>query len=75
MDYSKIYKDLISKARKSKRIKSDDNYYEDHHIIPRCLGGGNDVDNMVLFTAREHYVAHRLLTKIHPESFDLKLSG
>jgi hypothetical protein len=31
------------------------------------MGGGHSSDNLVFLTAEEHYVAHQLLVKIHPE--------
>lgn len=34
-------------------------------MLPVCLGGTNDTTNIVELTAREHYVAHHLLTKMH----------
>lgn len=41
-------------------------YTETHHIIPRSLklGGLKDPCNLVALTAREHYIAHLLLTKM-----------
>lgn len=36
-------------------------YSERHHIIPRSLGGGNDTNNIVQLTAKEHYICHALL--------------
>jgi hypothetical protein len=68
MNYEKIYNDIISKARSEdrKKIKSGV-YYEQHHIIPRCMGGDNDKSNLILLTAKEHYMAHRLLCLIYPE--------
>lgn len=36
-------------------------YTENHHIIPRSLGGTNCIDNLVTLTAREHYIVHLLL--------------
>lgn len=38
-------------------------YTEHHHIIPRSLGGNDDVTNVVQLTAREHFICHVLLTK------------
>lgn len=35
-----------------------------HHIIPRCIGGTDSHENLVKLTAREHYIAHLLLTKM-----------
>jgi hypothetical protein len=40
-------------------------YAEKHHIVPRSLGGGDDPANLVLLTAREHFLAHWMLFKIH----------
>jgi hypothetical protein len=42
-----------------------DGYTERHHIHPRSLGGTNDKDNLVNLTAREHFICHWLLTKMH----------
>jgi ribosomal protein S27E len=39
-------------------------YTEKHHIIPRCLGGENTKENIVVLTYKEHYVCHHLLTKM-----------
>jgi HNH endonuclease/NUMOD3 motif len=39
-------------------------YTERHHIVPKSLGGSNDASNLVALTAREHFVCHRLLTKM-----------
>lgn len=68
MDYRKNYDDYISYVKTLNRKKSDGNYYEKHHIAPKCLGGLDDEENLVLLTGREHFLAHYLLTKIYPES-------
>lgn len=39
-------------------------YTESHHIIPKSLGGSNEKENLVKLTPKQHYIAHRLLTKI-----------
>jgi hypothetical protein len=41
-------------------------YLERHHVVPRCMGGGNEKANLVELTPEEHYVAHQLLVKKHP---------
>ena len=61
MNYQKIYQQLINRA-KSRSLEC---YTETHHIIPRCLGGTDDISNLVDLTPEEHYVAHQLLVKIH----------
>jgi hypothetical protein len=38
-------------------------YTEKHHIIPKCLGGSNNEDNLVRLTAKEHFIVHMLLCK------------
>jgi hypothetical protein len=40
---------------------------ERHHIVPRCLGGSNRKDNLVYLTAREHFLAHKLLVRAYPQ--------
>jgi hypothetical protein len=65
MDYKKIY-DKIIEHRISNPL--DKNVYsENHHIIPRSLGGSDDKINLVKLTAREHFVCHLLLSEIYPK--------
>jgi len=40
-------------------------YVERHHITPRCMGGCDTHENIVALTAREHFIAHALLARIH----------
>ena len=70
MKYEKIYNKLIQRARV--RVKDSNTYYENHHIIPSCLGGPDTKDNKVPLTFREHYICHWLLTKIYTGSQDAK---
>jgi hypothetical protein len=37
---------------------------ERHHIIPKSMGGNNRKDNFVHITLREHFILHKLLTKM-----------
>ena len=60
MNYIKIYKDLC-RSRKSMCRSKSEYYYEKHHIKPKWLGGDDSDDNLVLLTAREHYISHYLL--------------
>lgn len=62
MDYRKIYAALVQKCASNLELRG---YFERHHIVPRALGGGDDVSNLVNMSAREHYIAHFLLWKIH----------
>ncbi len=62
MDYAKHYKNLVSRAAGRTLV----GYSERHHILPKCMGGGDEGSNLVDLTPREHFVAHQLLLKIHP---------
>lgn len=62
MDYQRHYDSLISRARMREHI----GYMEKHHIVPRCLGGGDEPGNIARLTPEEHHVAHQLLLKLHP---------
>ena len=64
MNYEKNYQDYAIHVKGLKREKGKGIYYEEHHIIPRCVGGLNVKENRVLLTAKEHFLAHYLLTKI-----------
>lgn len=58
--YTRIYFLIIERA-KSRTL---DSYSESHHIIPKSLGGTNSVENLVQLTSKEHFICHRLLTKM-----------
>lgn len=47
---------------------------EQHHIIPRCIGGSNNKDNLIFLTYEQHFVAHWILAKAYPEIPYLSLS-
>jgi hypothetical protein len=66
MNYHKIYQDLIKKC--TQRTLSSDQYFEKHHIIPKCIGGSDDTINLVKMLPEEHLIAHLLLVKIHPNN-------
>lgn len=70
MNYNRIYASIVLRAQNEycirKALKRDGNYFEDHHIIPRSLGGSNARINKALLTAREHFICHWLLVKMYP---------
>ena len=74
MNYQRVYDQLVDRARREDRKKGQGVYYEAHHIIPKCLGGEGTVSawrshfNIVLLKPKEHYFAHLLLCKIHPDN-------
>lgn len=61
MDYKLHYDTLVTRARG----RTLSGYTETHHIVPLCVGGLDVPDNLVVLTAREHYIAHALLVKIY----------
>lgn len=63
MDYKKVYDQIIDN-RKHNEVTD---YTENHHIIPRSLGGDDDSSNLVRLTAREHFLCHYLLAKMYPK--------
>jgi len=58
--YTSWYFSIIAKAKE----RTSEGYTEKHHIVPRTLGGKNDKSNIVVLTAREHFICHLLLTKM-----------
>lgn len=69
MDYKKIYENLINNVRDLSRVKvKGGEKYENHHIIPKSIGGDNSSDNLILLTPKEHYICHRLLVEIYKDT-------
>lgn len=58
--YSKWYFSIIERSKTRTVV----GYSENHHIIPKSLGGDNSKANLARLTAREHYICHRLLVKM-----------
>jgi hypothetical protein len=48
-------------------------YGEKHHILPKCMHGTDDIDNIIKVSAKEHFVLHLLLTKFVNGSFRDKI--
>jgi hypothetical protein len=69
MDYQKHYDAIVERGKLRKKSKLI--YLEKHHILPKCMGGTNLKENLTYLTPEEHYVAHQLLAKIHPENISL----
>ena len=59
--YYTYYYNIVNNALSRSNLTG---YFEKHHIIPKSLGGGNSEENLVNLTFREHFICHRLLTKI-----------
>lgn len=67
MNYKKLYDALIERA-KGRTLTG---YKENHHIIPKCMGGDDNKENLVYLTAREHFLAHLMLVEINPKQYGL----
>lgn len=71
MNYAAHYGRLIERARG----RIIEGYKEKHHVVPRCMGGGNEPLNIVELTGEEHYVAHQLLVWMFPDVCWLALAA
>ena len=61
--YNKLinhYKNVISEG-----------YVEKHHILPKCMGGTDDINNLIALPSRVHFIVHALLHKAYPENTSL----
>lgn len=58
-NYKEEY-DILMKTAKDRKYFINS---ERHHIIPRSMGGNNNLNNLVYLTPSEHYKAHYLLWK------------
>lgn len=58
--YHTWYMSIVERARFRTDITG---YSEKHHIVPQSFGGTNSKENIVILTAREHFICHWLLTK------------
>lgn len=69
--YYTWYVNICQMAKSRNLQKNCGVYIEKHHVVPKSfnLGGQSDSENIVNLTAREHYIAHLLLSKM----FDNKL--
>lgn len=69
------YEEFINNILETRgRFGCGDEYHEEHHIKPRCMGGDNNQDNLIDLFAREHFIAHKLLAKENPENDSLNFA-
>lgn len=62
MNYKKIYDFICDRGKLERNLI----YHENHHIVPKCLDGTDDRENLTKLTAKEHYLVHWLLYKMYP---------
>ena len=61
------YEEFINNILETRgRNGCGEEYHETHHIVPKCMGGSNDEENLIDLFAREHFEAHRLLALENP---------
>lgn len=73
MNESLTYQAFIDNILQTRgRFACGDEYHERHHIVPKCLGGTNEENNLIDLFAREHFEAHRLLALENPENNGLQ---
>jgi hypothetical protein len=64
INYTHRYENLLETAKHG-------NYMEHHHIVPKCLGGSDTPENIIMLRPEDHFVAHYLLMKMNPENYEL----
>lgn len=63
MDYIRVYESFIKDRRAKESTLTG--YTEKHHILPRSLGGGDELENLIALTPEDHFFAHLLLSRAH----------
>ncbi len=63
----KRYNKLIEFFKNNPR----DGHCELHHIIPKCMSGTDDKNNLILLPTKAHFIAHYLLHKAYPDNIKL----
>jgi len=71
--YTKKYNQLVGSRLQLNRKFKVGCGFEKHHIIPKSLGGSDAKSNLVVFTPREHCLAHMLLAKMYSGASKAKM--
>ena len=71
LKYRNLYLRLIDRC---KNMTDDElsGYNEVHHIIPKCMGGNNNTENLVKMPVRYHIMAHIVLAEAFPDISGLR---
>ena len=63
------YKEFIQNILDTRgRFACGEEYHERHHIVPKCMDGSNEEENLIDLFAREHFEAHKLLALENPDN-------
>lgn len=66
------YQEFIDEILSTRgRFACGEEYHERHHIVPRCMGGEDEPNNLIDLYGREHFVAHKLLAEENPDNIKL----
>lgn len=65
MNYKLHYDKLIERSKN----RALTGYVEKHHIVPRCLGGSDDTENIAILTPEEHYMQFDEILRISTQEF------
>lgn len=68
--YTKWYNQMIKSAIENPPT----GYTEKHHILPKSLGGEDTDENLVVLSARQHYVCHQLLVRMTKDDAQHKMA-
>ena len=64
MTYKEFIQNILDTRGRFEIPKEE--YKERHHIVPKCLGGTNDENNLIDLYAQEHFIVHQLLANENP---------
>ena len=66
------YEEFINNILNTRgRFACGEEYHERHHIIPICINGTDDEENLIDLFAHEHFIAHKLLSQENPNNHKL----
>ena len=65
MSYAEFIQNILNTRG---RFACGKEYHERHHIVPKCLGGTDNNDNLIDLYAKEHFIAHKLLAEENPDN-------
>ena len=68
MTYQDFIQDILNNRG---RFNCGSEYHERHHILPKCLNGTDNQENLIDLYAKEHFIAHQLLAKENPNEIKL----
>lgn len=76
MTYQELVDKSVAKMGHPRKYGKDKiKGYNQHHIMPRCMGGNDDGENIVYFTYAEHLMAHILLFRENPNNKSLAFAA